>query len=147
MDLRDAEVLVKHILQPDNGSKFPISPESPLINGHRRRPFVESTPGNSNHHAFAPLFKSAPLGRLVSILCVHMARLRSPCSISMLWIAFCHEVRMRWEHRMPLPHMNYVEGLDPSPLDLKERNRCLCANLASRTISWARFCSLSNSSA
>lgn len=141
MELRDAEILVRHILQPDNGSQFPLPPESPLSSGvnsrqTRRRSFVgdsttatttnnNNNSSSSNNNPFAPLFKSAPLGRLVSILCVHMARLRSPCSMSMIWIAFCHEVRMRWEHRAALPHMNYVDGLDPSPLELEERNRCL----------------------
>mgnify|MGYP005847302801 CR=1 FL=1 len=74
---------------------------------------------------FAPLFKSAPVGRLVSILCAHMARLRSPCSMAMLWLAFCHEVRIRWEHRVQLPHMNYIPGLDPSPTEIKRRNQGL----------------------
>jgi hypothetical protein len=152
MDLRDAEVLVRHILQPDNGSNFPQPPASPLptASGHsttpptirrRRSSFVgaaleasptSSSPHNSNKtspdnsNLFAPLFKAAPIGRLVSILCVHLARARSPCSMAMLWMAFCHEVRVRWEHRVALPHMNdYIPGLDPSPLEMKERNRCL----------------------
>jgi hypothetical protein len=86
----------------------------------------DSTETSTDNNLFAPLFKSAPIGRLVSILCVHLARVRSPCSMAMLWMAFCHEVRFRWEHKVALPHMNqYVPGLDPSPLEMKERNRCL----------------------
>jgi hypothetical protein len=189
MDVRDAEVLVRHIMRPDNGSSFPTPPVSPLSrvvggtvvkgqnNNNRHvprqrnkasfveaataaaaagvaasprqgKPLVESktaeaegraaeshngtstTNNNSSSGAismntFAPLFKSAPIGRLVSILCVHMARLRSPCSMAMLWMAFCHEVRIRWEHRLSLPHMNQVPGLDPSPMEMKERNQGL----------------------
>jgi len=162
MELRDAEVLVRHIMQPDNGGNFPTPPKSPLAdslesnnstNGDSTKPNNPNNPvatpttirkrsllggasvqsrtksptttAEVTANAFAPLFKSAPIGRLVSILCVHMARVRSPCSMAMLWMAFCHEVRMRWEHRIPLPHMNYVEALDPSPLKMKERNRGL----------------------
>jgi hypothetical protein len=156
MALRDAEVLVRHILQPDNGSNFPHPPTSPLptASGHSTSPpatrrrrgslvgaatTLEASPPSSsspnpnrsstdNSNLFAPLFKSAPIGRLVNILCVHLARVRSPCSMAMLWMAFCHEVRVRWEHRVALPHINhYVPGLDPSPLEMKERNRCLTA--------------------
>ncbi|CAB9500342.1 Rab3 GTPase-activating protein catalytic subunit [Seminavis robusta] len=151
MSPRDAEILVMHILQPDNGSTFPLPPMSPLPNGsptaatpasrRRRASLLETThhhesvshnssvpagsAGKNGENLFIPLFKSAPLGRLVSILCIHSARVRSPCSMAMLWMAFCHEVRFRWENRMTLPHLNHVPGLDPSSLEMKERNKSL----------------------
>ena len=159
MEMREAEVLVRHILQPDNGFNFPDPPIPPLCaspsvaqsdfsaaasvnptSAEQGRSFAgssaarwgdlcnsEGAPGVATFPAntFKPLFKSAPIGRLVSILCVHMARVRSPCSMAMLWIAFCHEVRMRWDHRILLPHMNYIPEIDPSPSDMKERNRSL----------------------
>ena len=159
MEMREAEVLVRYILQPDNGFNFPDPPLSPLCtnprgaqsdfcatagvnptSAARRKSFAGNWSAQSGNvynsdlapgaptvpaSTFRPLFKSAPIGRLVSILCVHMARVRSPCSMAMLWIAFCHEVRMRWDRRIPLPHMKHVPEMDPSPLDMKERNRSL----------------------
>jgi len=143
MNVRDAEILVRYILKPDNGSDFPTPPTSPLdkhnaalvgaSSASEHRPVehnaraVPSSSTPTKNNVFAPLFKSAPMGRLVSILFVHMARIRSPCSMAMLWTAFCHEVRMRWEHGILLPHMNHVPGLDPSALEMKERNKCLNA--------------------
>jgi len=71
----------------------------------------------------APLFKSAPIGRLLSDLCVRMAHLRTPCSMSMVWTAFCAELRHRWDMREPLPQMNFIPGLDPSPAALAEQHK------------------------
>lgn len=66
--------------------------------------------------------KSAPPGRLVSLLFLHMARLRSPSSMSLLWMSFIEELRTRWDHRDSLPNMGHVPGLDPSP-DLQTKKK------------------------
>ena len=62
-----------------------------------------------------PLDKAAPPGRLLSLLFVHMARVRSPSSMVMVWVVFCQELRRRWDARESLPNMNYVPALDPPP--------------------------------
>ena len=60
-----------------------------------------------------PLSHSAPPGRLLSLLFLHMARVRSPSSMAMVWTVFCQELRRRWDARESLPNMHAVLALDP----------------------------------
>lgn len=50
-------------------------------------------------------------GGLLSLLCLHLARLRSPCHMALVWHLFCLRLRRHWELREPLPNMN-VTSLD-----------------------------------
>ena len=56
--------------------------------------------------------KGAPIGRLLSILFSHMARLRTPPSMMRLWLLFVEELRRRWERNESLPNLGFVPGLD-----------------------------------
>jgi hypothetical protein len=77
----------------------------------------------SEKDVFSPFRKSAPYGRLLSVLFGHMAKLRALSSMALVWGAFVQELRRRWEARESLPNMQYVPGLDPHPLVLYEK-RC-----------------------
>jgi len=79
----------------------------------------------NEHPLLAPLFQAAPVGRLLSDLFARMAKLKTPCSMAMVWSAFCSELRQRWDAREPLPQMNFVPGLDHSPEVLAERRKVL----------------------
>jgi len=79
----------------------------------------------NEHPLLAPLFQAAPVGRLLSDLFARMAKLKTPCSMAMVWAAFCSELRQRWDAREPLPQMNFVPGLDHSPEVLAERRKVL----------------------
>lgn len=67
---------------------------------------------------FAPFPKSAPPGRLLSLLFLSMSRLHAPSSMALVWKNFVNELRARWDMREALPNMSYVPGLDPSPEEL-----------------------------
>jgi len=69
------------------------------------------------------LKKSAPPGRLVSLLLSHMASVRTPASMSMIWNVFIQELRQRWEAKESLANMNFIPGLDP-PTDVAAAKRC-----------------------
>jgi Rab3 GTPase-activating protein catalytic subunit len=75
----------------------------------------------SESDVFSPFRKSAPYGRLLSVLFSHMAKLRALSSMALVWVAFVQELRRRWEARESLPNMQYVPGLDPHPLVLYEQ--------------------------
>jgi hypothetical protein len=77
----------------------------------------------SEKDVFSPFRKSAPYGRLLSVLFGHMAKLRALSSMALVWGVFVQELRRRWEARESLPNMQYVPGLDPHPLVLYEK-RC-----------------------
>ena len=99
---RDAEEIVHKVMSGELTSSFPTSPEDSFI----------------DKDLFAPFKKSAPPGRLVSILFAHMAKLRALSSIALVWGIFVQEIRRRWESRESLPNMQYIAGLDPHPLEL-----------------------------
>lgn len=73
--------------------------------------------------------KAAPHGRFLSLLFLRMARLRSPSSMALVWTAFVHELRNRWDSRESLPNMGHVPGLDPSPDSLSQKRGCLTIGL------------------
>ena len=105
--LEEAEALVHRVMSGDLSAGFPMSPEESF----------------NEKGLFSPFPKSAPWGRLLSVLFAHMARLRSLSSMALVWGVFVEELRRRWETRESLPNMQYVSGLDPHPLDLYEE-RC-----------------------
>ena len=69
------------------------------------------------------LLKSAPPGRLLSLLFVQMAHVRTPSSMALMWKSFVEELRQRWERQESLPNMQFVPGLDP-PGDSYVAKRC-----------------------
>jgi hypothetical protein len=76
--------------------------------------WTSSTYSSATEKALSePLLKSAPFGRLLSILCLHMSRVRSPSSMALVWSSFLVEMRRRWDSRESLPNMTYIPGLDP----------------------------------
>jgi Rab3 GTPase-activating protein catalytic subunit len=60
-----------------------------------------------------PFHRAAPPGRLVSLLFLHLARVRSPSAQAVLWLAFCRELRRRWEERESLPNMVAADYTSP----------------------------------
>ena len=103
ISVREAEYVVHAVMNGSLTAGIPSSPE-----------------GYFNDKDFlSPFRKSAPWGRLLSVLFAHMARLRSLPSMALVWRVFCQELRRRWDERESLPNMQYVPGLDPRPEDLK----------------------------
>lgn len=101
----EAERVVKKVMDGTLTLNFPDPPEQ-----------VFSDPDASAPTGlFAPLAKSAPAGRLLSILFVHMSRLRSPASIALVWTYFVHDLQKRYYSRTSLPNMTYIPGIDRSP--------------------------------
>lgn len=101
----EAERVVKKVMDGTLTLDFPDPPEQ-----------VFSDPnGSAPTGLFAPLAKSAPAGRLLSILFVHMSRLRSPASIALVWTYFVHDLQKRFYSRTSLPNMTYIPGIDRSP--------------------------------
>ena len=56
--------------------------------------------------------KSAPPGRLLSILSTHMAKLRTPPSMMRFWLSFVEDLRTRWDRNESLPNLGFIPGLD-----------------------------------
>mmetsp|Transcript_16829 Transcript_16829/g.38871 ORF Transcript_16829/g.38871 Transcript_16829/m.38871 type:complete len:1574 (+) Transcript_16829:146-4867(+) len=103
ISVREAEYVVHAVMNGGLTAGLPSSPET-----------------HYNEDDFlTPFRKSAPWGRLLSVLFAHMARLRSLPSMALVWRVFCQELRRRWHERESLPNMQYVAGLDPHPSDLK----------------------------
>jgi hypothetical protein len=105
ISLREAEGIVHSVMNGSLTAAFPDSPEDA---------FTEKD------GLFSPFRKSAPWGRLVSVLFAEMARLRALSSMALVWGVFVDELRRRWEMRESLPNMQYVPGLDLHPLHLYE---------------------------
>jgi hypothetical protein len=105
ISVREAEYVVYAVMNGELTAGFPSSPEDCF----------------NEHDILSPFRKSAPVGRLLSVLFAHMARLRSLSSIALVWRVFCQELRRRWNEKESLPNMQYVAGLDPHPLDLYEK--------------------------
>lgn len=101
----EAERVVDKLMNGALTLDFPDPPEQ-----------VFSDPDNAApKDLFAPLPKSAPAGRLLSILFVHMSRLRSPASMALVWTYFVHDLQKRFYSRTSLPNMCYIGGIDSSP--------------------------------
>ena len=64
---------------------------------------------------FDCLPKSAPPGRLLSVLFFEMSKLRSPSAMAQVWLSFVTDLRDKWDSRDSLPNMIYVPGLDKPP--------------------------------
>jgi Rab3 GTPase-activating protein catalytic subunit len=94
---------------------FPLPPDSIVSTLIETNIYASMKANGVEALVWQPLLKSAPPGRLLSLLFVHMARVRSPSSMAMVWIAFVQELRRRWEARESLPNLNFVPGLDPPP--------------------------------
>jgi hypothetical protein len=107
ISIREAEYVVHAVMNGNLTAGFPISPEESF----------------NDHDLLSPFRKTAPWGRLVSVLFAHMARLRALSSVALVWRVFCQELRRRWDAKESLPNMQYIAGLDPHPLELyKERS-------------------------
>ena len=123
-----AEEIVRAVLDGSLTLGFPSPPEGSL-----------KDLWNATNHP-KPLLKAAPPGRLLSILFLHMARVRSPCCMALVWATFVRELRRRWHSRESLPNMNSIPGLDPPP-DASNTKRCF-SNIGVR----ANFAAQVNSS-
>jgi Rab3 GTPase-activating protein catalytic subunit len=109
----EAELIIQKIMDGKLTMNFPDPPDQVFLDPD----------GTAPTELFAALPKSASPGRLLSILFVHMARLRSPSSMALVWGYFVHDLQKRFYSRTSLPNMMYVPGLDPSPKML-ETKRC-----------------------
>ena len=107
ISVREAEYVVHAVMNGSLTAGIPSSPEE----------YFE------DDGILSPFRKSAPWGRLLSVLFAHMARLRSLSSMALVWRVFCQELRRRWDERESLPNMQYVAGLDPPVSELKSK-RC-----------------------
>lgn len=110
----EAEQMVNDVLEGNTVSGFPSPPEESFISN------------NDNRGPFEPLPKSAPPGRLLSMLFVSMSRFHAPSSMALVWMKFVSELRSHWDLRESLPNMGYVPGLDPSPEEMNVKH-CLSA--------------------
>ena len=102
----EADQIVENVFDGSFVLGFPSPPEESFVS-------TDDTLG-----PFAPFPKSAPPGRLLSLLFLNMSRLHAPSSMALVWKKFVNELRVRWDTREALPNMNYVPGLDPSPEEL-----------------------------
>ncbi|KAL3944147.1 MAG: hypothetical protein SGBAC_001794 [Bacillariaceae sp.] len=105
ISIREAEEIVHTVMNGRLTAAFPDSPGSFF---------------NDNDGMYAPFKKSAPFGRLVSVLFAELAKLRSLSSMALVWGVFVDELRRRWEMRESLPNMQFVPGLDPHPSKMYE---------------------------
>lgn len=94
-----AEELLGNVFQKASFTEFPSPPEN----------------STDSELADCALKKAAPVGRLLSLLCSAMARVRSPSSMILVWTSFVSELRQRWDARESIPNMAYIPGLDPRP--------------------------------
>lgn len=63
---------------------------------------------------FGSFAKTAAPGRLVSLLFLQMAALKSPSNMILLWERFCAVLRQSWDNREFLPNLRTIPGLDGS---------------------------------
>jgi Rab3 GTPase-activating protein catalytic subunit len=129
IETHQADELVQAALDPTISLGFPCPPEPTTTsdgggsvdggsdgrnqNNKEKANDDDDVDENDDSPLWQPLLRSAPVGRLVSLLLVHMAKVRSPCSMVLVFSAFIEELRRRWDYRESLPNMNYVPGLDP----------------------------------
>lgn len=114
IDQGQAEAIVRRVLDGSASLGFPSPPSS--MSG--------SECASYDDPLSRPLLAAAPPGRLLSLLFVQMARVRSPSSIALVWTVFVEELRRRWENRESLPNMKHVLGLDP-PAETLHVKRCI----------------------
>ena len=100
-----AEEIVRQVFA-SNRAGFPHPPDSLVAY------FIEHPHRTHDDDVWKPIPHSAPPGRLLSLLFLHMARVRSPSSMAMVWTVFCQELRRRWDARESLPNMQVVSALD-----------------------------------
>jgi hypothetical protein len=110
-----AEEIVRRVLDGAAPSGFPDKPDGTIA----AVPKQEDTP--------SPLLASAPAGRLLSLLFIEMARVRSPSSMALVWTVFVEELRLKFDSRESLPNMNHVPGLDHPP-DATKAKRCFSSS-------------------
>jgi Rab3 GTPase-activating protein catalytic subunit len=114
IDRLEAESIVRSVLNDSIAFGFPQPPDEivALLVGDDGTMLDDAESHEKPSIFWKPLLKSAPPGRLLSLLCFHMARVRSPSSMAIVWSVFVEELRRRWDARESLPNMNYVPGLD-----------------------------------
>lgn len=98
-----AEAIVEKVLDPNISREYPFLPTDALRNVSTK---------DENAKLMVLLNKAAPPARLLSLLCAHMARVRSPSSMALVWMTFVQELRRRWDAREFLPNMRPIAGLD-----------------------------------
>jgi hypothetical protein len=111
-----AEEIVRRVLDGTAAFSFPSIPAGTI-----------SAIPQDEDDIMRPLLSAAPPGRLLSLLFVEMARVRSPSSMALVWNVFVEELRCRLDSRQSLPNMNHVPGLDP-PRDATNAKRCFSSS-------------------
>lgn len=119
----EAETIVRHVLNGNAAYGFPSPPDN--IISVLASDFVDATNASNESpgktwNGWKPLRKSAPPGRLLSLLFLQMGRVRSPSSMALVWSIFVDELRRRLDSRESLPNMNYIPGLDPPLIEPKD---------------------------
>ena len=110
----EAETIVRQVLNGNAACGFPSPPDN--IISVLAGDFVDATSDVSTNKAWngwKALRKSAPPGRLLSLLFLQMGRVRSPSSMALVWSVFVDELRRRLDSRESLPNMNFIPGFDP----------------------------------
>ncbi|GKY96293.1 hypothetical protein MPSEU_000589000 [Mayamaea pseudoterrestris] len=98
IDATEAYDIVRRLFDDDFTPDFPAPPDnSPKLTPRQSLCFRNA----------------APPGRLLSLLFMHMARVRSPSSIALVWNVVVQELRERWENKENIPNMKFALGLDP----------------------------------
>lgn len=110
IDQWKAQEIVRQVLDASLIHGFPQEPEHAWQDVNN-----ESNASTDSEEDQTNLTKAAPAGRLLSLLFVHMASVRSPSSMALVWLTFVAEVRRRWNELESLPNMKSVSGIDLSP--------------------------------
>jgi hypothetical protein len=92
--IREAECIVHGVMSVKFTAGFPIYPEDSF----------------NEHDLHSTFRKTAPWGRLVSVLLAHKARLRALPSVALVWCVFSQELGRRWNANESLPNMHYIQG-------------------------------------
>jgi hypothetical protein len=137
-----AEDIVKKVLDGTPAHGFPSPPDSIIqtimekninnYNIHNQNDQEDDNTQPRTDVGFRPFAKAAPPGRLLSLLFTHMASVRSPSSIALVWLVFVQELRRRLHCRESLPNMNFVPGLDPPPHTCSNHTNSHFANVGAK---------------
>jgi hypothetical protein len=96
--IREAECIVHGVMSVKFTAGFPIYPEDSF----------------NEHDLHSTFRKTAPWGRLVSVLLAHKARLRALPSVALVWCVFSQELGRRWNANESLPNMHYMRSFTSS---------------------------------
>eukprot|EP00594_Rhizosolenia_setigera_P005743 CAMPEP_0178940516 /NCGR_PEP_ID=MMETSP0789-20121207/856_1 /TAXON_ID=3005 /ORGANISM="Rhizosolenia setigera, Strain CCMP 1694" /LENGTH=1052 /DNA_ID=CAMNT_0020619571 /DNA_START=494 /DNA_END=3652 /DNA_ORIENTATION=+ len=96
VDMEDLEDRIEEILEP---RCYPTT-DSPNLEKAARKSHIPDIS-----------LPSAP-GRLMSVLCLHMAKMQTPAKMAALWQLFVDELRQKWDMREAIPNLLKIPGFD-----------------------------------